>query len=284
MAEGKPVNPLFAIQTKAERRVDSAVRRANEFSKAVRDWGASNPATLVPSIADDRLSWAAILDFNAEPDLDAWNHTFGEVVHHLRSALNNLLAGIGAAEGLDQKAIGRLQFPTVLDASQWEASRWRVSDLPSRVESAIREIQPFRREPHEGRSASGDPLAILNNLSNQDKHRLELEPSINLATLSHDYQVQFREVPDSGVLQEVMNRMVLDPSFTKGAVVISHDTSPYHIDRILGRTDWQGHLTLTTDSGQTYRPGQTLTILVPYVLDVIHHILGAWGGPAASGK
>lgn len=100
----------------------------------------------------------------------SWSVSIGEIVHNLRSALDHLACQLfrlhAAASDCEDTA-----FPLLTDDTDAGLDKWidkRLPGLPEAIRAKLRESQPYKR----GHAAKQDPLAILNRLSNWDKHRL----------------------------------------------------------------------------------------------------------------
>lgn len=117
-------------------------------------------------------------DFKLHPSQDVGDYTFtirsanvpnrewgvlvGEVVHNLRSALDHCVYAAAA------KPQGTY-FPTFSKEDDWERKSCDVLyTVPENVVAIIEQAQPY----HWKSKASAHPLALLNALWNQDKHRL----------------------------------------------------------------------------------------------------------------
>lgn len=278
MSQDHPTKHIDDIHTKLISRVEFAAKRGTEFSTEVRKWGNDHPVSLSGEIADDRLSYKVVLNFSQQPNLDDWGRTFGDAMHNLRSVLNNMVAEIAQADGATKEQIKNVQFPVALSAKQWRSEKRRIQILPPEVQAAIEKLQPFTQTPQ---SPEQHPLAVLSALSNQDKHRLELTPAIEPLQLAHNTSIEFEEVPDPSVLQQVMDRMKIDGRFQDGVEVISHDTTPYRIARLIGYHQYHGRVQVVTDEGATLSPAEVMNMVFPAVTTVIDGVLYAW---ASSGK
>lgn len=99
----------------------------------------------------------------------SWSVAIGEIVHNLRSALDHLACQLFLHSGGTD--CGSTQFPILIDDTDAGFQRWiddRLPGLSNAMAAELRPLQPYKR----GDEARSDPLAILNRLSNQDKHRL----------------------------------------------------------------------------------------------------------------
>lgn len=268
-----PPKHIDDIHTKLISRVEFAAKRGSEFSAEVRKWGNDHPVSLSGKIADDRLSYRVVLNFSQQPNLDDWRRTFGDAMHNLRSVLNNMVAEIAQAEGATKEQIKSVQFPVALSAKQWRSEKKRIQILPPEVRTAIEKVQPFNEMPQ---SPEQHPLAVLSALSNQDKHRLELTPAIEPLELAHNTSIEFEQVPDPIVLQQVMSRMVIDGRFQDGVEVITHDTNPYRVAQLIGYHQYHGRVQVVTDDNVTLSPAEVMNTVFPKVTSIIDTVLYAW--------
>lgn len=94
----------------------------------------------------------------------------GEIVHHLRSALDHLVWQLVLANG--QTPNKSNQFPICETLQQYKSALGRgyIDGVSSPAKSLIKSLQPY----HKGKNCQWEGLWILNDLSNTDKHRLLL--------------------------------------------------------------------------------------------------------------
>ncbi len=155
-------------------------------------WAQEHPFRAETKIADDRLSWSLFLRVDHQPPLDTeWNFAFGEVIHNLRSSLNNMVYDIAVWTGVtDARALRRVQFPICATRIAWQGEKSRVECLPAEYVTAIEAIQPFQRGEAE-EDLQGDLLLVLQKLDNQDKHHLQITPHIQPMGIEHDLSMEF---------------------------------------------------------------------------------------------
>ncbi|MDQ6770043.1 MAG: hypothetical protein M3Z54_08655, partial [Gemmatimonadota bacterium] len=110
----------------------------------------------------------------SKPMPDYWSLMVGDVIHNLRSALDNLtyalaVKAFGGVPSLDE--IKKIQFPVCDGPGEFHGPNGqktrRLSLLSDKATAAIERLQPYttptRPKPH--------PLAVLRELANIDKHR-----------------------------------------------------------------------------------------------------------------
>jgi len=92
-----------------------------------------------------------------------WPLLAGEAIQNLRSALDHLIF---------EKSGGnrRTQFPIFTDPCEFQVLGGRMMKrVPKAVRASIETVQPYKFMPED---AAHHPLALLNSLSNLDKHRM----------------------------------------------------------------------------------------------------------------
>jgi hypothetical protein len=104
-----------------------------------------------------------------------WSLIIGDVAHNLRSALDHLawqLAIVSSPTGNPENEWEprQIDWPIYVDPDRYQGTRpvWRLDGLSETLASAVEDCQPYKRWiPPEA-----DPLWMLHQLSNIDKHRL----------------------------------------------------------------------------------------------------------------
>jgi len=102
------------------------------------------------------------------PALARWGLLLGDCLHNLRCALDHALYAVAIAEsGVNPPPdAATLQFPITSSAAAFDAARRRIRSLSAAAQRAIEAWQPYN-SPQE----TADPLLLLNELDNIDKHR-----------------------------------------------------------------------------------------------------------------
>lgn len=103
----------------------------------------------------------------------------GDAVHNLRSALDHLMCQLAIAAG-NADACDRTQFPIFVEDTKSARRRFEgwTNALAKGAQAEIDALQPFRRRPD---APTSDPLWMLSELDNIDKHRVLLIASPKLA-------------------------------------------------------------------------------------------------------
>lgn len=95
----------------------------------------------------------------------------GDAVHQLRSALDLAVWELTGRNGVDPETLKRPrpQFPIFSSKEDFDSTGvGQIRGVTEALQGVIRENQPY----HRGDYAHQDPLAILADLSNTDKHRI----------------------------------------------------------------------------------------------------------------
>lgn len=123
-----------------------------------------------PFTADrsDLTAYVLRFRYEREPDLQKWSVVVGEIVHNLRSALDNLIYSLAVeASGQDPPpGANQLQFPICKTEESYkqQLAKGRVAPLDISTQTLVKELQPFASVANWG-------LAVVQHLNNSDKHR-----------------------------------------------------------------------------------------------------------------
>ena len=165
----------------ALRDIRSKVARANHhFADFKAEFGLGPRAStgrVYPSGVHYERGWTHIelkTDFPAiQRDVSL---VLGDAIRQMRSALDHLASCLVFQKTSDRKAMRKAQFPLFHDPNEFRTARsvkflTKTFGDSTDVFRAIRTAQPFRRDPKAPRA---DPLWILSELDNIDKHRTML--------------------------------------------------------------------------------------------------------------
>jgi hypothetical protein len=202
------------------------ISRANDKSLAltssIQSWFKEYPITLKPTIRQDRRSWELAIELAATPPIDEWAVEVSEIVGHLRAALDNQVMLIAKkSEIVDIKALGRLKFPICETEEGWNKEKKSISCLPVDCQERIEQVQPFQRG-RQNADSSHDPLVVLRELSNSDKHYELAIPSPSIEKIGHSMQVEFVNEQEAA-LSIPPDMEVMNPGLRSGEVVLRHN-------------------------------------------------------------
>lgn len=154
-------------QTSARRKLDRAIVHLTRLCEETEAFAKSNayvfrtdPERRTPQRVDYRC-----YAIEKQPPDPGWSLLAGDAIQNLRAALDHVVwAATPEAKQNTQTA-----FPIVTDPGKFAAEQARrCPDVPPTMRETIAREQPFERWPKDPRE---DELAILQRLSNLDKHR-----------------------------------------------------------------------------------------------------------------
>jgi hypothetical protein len=95
----------------------------------------------------------------------------GEIIHHLRSSLDHLIWALVLTR--HRAPDFKVQFPICLAADKFEATvkAGIIKGVAGSAKAIIERIQPYHNA-NGSNVARDDPLAVMHDLSNTDKHKL----------------------------------------------------------------------------------------------------------------
>ena len=257
------------LATLLRTRVKRSVSVGEELASQIQQWMATNPFHVRGRIADDRLSWDLLVEFDPPP-FDEWSIRFGESLHNLRSALDNLVWGLATLDGTEPQRPKALQFPIVEKAADWQSESKRISELSAAARSAIEGVQPFQRNGQDG-NPENDPLLLLSRLNIVDKHRVLIRPDLNPAELSHSSSVEFRT--DSEASINTPPNVSLSPdAFVNGTTLLRHVTKT-PIVKVVGSYGFKGQVVVQDPVGGSVGITSVLAQFAAYVPQVLDHVL-----------
>lgn len=211
------------------KRLEQAELKIVELKQEINKWLSTSPLNCKGLIDDDRLAWKLILTVDTEPDLNKWGLILGEAINHLRALLDNYIYCSCVNLGIsDPKKLKLAQFPICSSVSDWKAQRNRIGMLPDDLQKSIECIQPFNRV-----SPKNDLLTILRELSNEDKHHIQIKPRLDPKEISNESGVEF-ESESEAAKNVPPNITISAPKFENGSELIKQ-TTVSKIVRVNGR-------------------------------------------------
>jgi hypothetical protein len=164
-------HPLDGVNSKIER----AKAHIGNLEQEIRAFAKLKPYTVridrEKSAGGGTVKIFAVDNKIGIPDVSI-SLTAGEAVYQMRSALDHLIHQLVIANGQAAKLEDsrRHQFP-IFESSDGYVARARgmIDGVADGVARIIESQQPYKRTPH---SPHQDPLWILQDLNNTDKHRL----------------------------------------------------------------------------------------------------------------
>lgn len=251
------------------RRYERVLEQGQGLADSIQGWLSEHPMSVSADIADDRLSWQLRVDIDPPP-LDDWGFVFGEAVHNLRSCLDNLTWAFANQDGLPRKP-KRVQFPIVRDKKGWESAKSRITELSHTAQLAIEQIQPFQRSGGSEGTVDNDPLVLLADLSNTDKHRVALLPEIGYGSIEHAFAVKFRSETDAAAGGAQNVELDLGP-LTESKVIMRQITQ-HTIESVKGSLNINAQVVVIHPDHPPSGFTRSLAAMTQYVKLVIDHVL-----------
>ncbi len=180
------------------RSVDLKLARADFQVRTLCDqistWTSQHPVNAKCELREERLGFRLILeDFTEPPPLDEWGLLLGECVHNLRSALDNLAFALSRLQCDPPQNPKIIAFPIYKNEKKFdEGGRSRIKQMPAEAASLIEQLQPFQRERDDVEGTPDtDALIMLQELNNEDKHRVPLIIRVAPTEIHHACMIQF---------------------------------------------------------------------------------------------
>lgn len=185
------------------RPVDVKIKRAQLQSKelilSIHNWIDANEFTARSELREGRLGYRLILnDFSVSVPVDEWGIAIGELIHNIRSALDNLAFALARLNKDPPENARSISFPIFEDKSSFEKNSLAgLSQMPTEAAGLITSLQPFQRNGSlESGTPENDPLLLIQWLSNSDKHRVPSVVLLAPADLALSGVVAFQNVED----------------------------------------------------------------------------------------
>lgn len=126
----------------------------------------------------------SILRVNATPPLEEMSLLLGDAVHNMRSALDALAWELCHLDGQKPANPNKVYFPAVVAESKWREAAENLKSMPPEFLERIRRKQPYLADP-----PAKALLAVLAQMSNQDKHRGMIEARANANTFEAEFEI-----------------------------------------------------------------------------------------------
>ncbi|RKE80249.1 hypothetical protein [Rhizobium sp. AG855] len=215
-----------------ELKIRRAEEKINELSKLISEWGDAKPIKARLEMREGRLGTRLVIENISNIEyLEKFGLITGECIHNLRTALDNLVYAL-ARIVLDPPAKrNSIQFPICETHEEFsKQAKKYLQQLPLDAVILIEKLQPFQRlKPDVEGNPNTDPLVLLRDLSNNDKHRIPIFPTIipsESINLSSRVEFFSEEDASSNVPPDIT--VYLGP-LAIGTVVIEHKTNkPVH--------------------------------------------------------
>lgn len=170
------------------------------LDKEIAEWLSHLPKSPICKLREGRLGYQVTMpEYSVPPPLEHWGLLFGECIHNIRSALDNLAFALARLHQDPPTRPEDIQFPIFQEKEKFDRKRGRyIGQLPPEAALMIEQLQPFQRNHQDdpGTPAS-DPLVLLSWLNNNDKHRIPSVVLFNATEWSHHLAMKFYSDADS---------------------------------------------------------------------------------------
>ncbi|MFD3945971.1 hypothetical protein [Streptomyces sp. NPDC058579] len=244
-----------------------------QLSADMQAWTHHYPLGAKGNIAEDRLSWELRLEVSQPPPLAEWGFRFGEAVHHLRAALDNLVVAIARQSGVaDEKHLNALAFPICGTRKEWKKRSKAMMHLPEWCRDTLEQLQPFQRPEHGG-TLDEDLLLVLRQLDNSAKHHLQVKPDLASHSIRHEPTIEFETEAGAAASQPPNVELMMAP-FEDGAILLRHRTSG-RIKSVRGRCNIKAQVQVVLPDSRTSGVTEILAALCEYTRIVMDHAIDA---------
>jgi hypothetical protein len=185
----------------------------------------------------------------------------GDTIHNIRSALDHLAYELSSSEARKSRSTG---FPIFTDESQFkQVGLPRIQSIAEDERELIERVQPYVAT----NPPRNDPLAILNTLSNLDKHRL-LVPFVAA--------VDVRESWVASDNAEIKWNFIEAGPVEDGARIVGFTATPRD-PSVAMEVDTQSGLQIELrDTGADHLEIEVVDLLAMIHHHVRHTVIGAW--------
>ena len=227
-------------------KIARAVQHIKNLEGRISVWSSGKPFTTEAGISEDRLQWRTKMRVFTPPPLFEWSLILGDCFHALRGSLDACVWELAHLNGARPSRPHLLQFPILEDEAKWgKAKRDRLQTVPDEVADRIRALQPFSRPSHE---ISQDPLLCLNWLDVLDKHRSNINVSINCDLINTKLSVSW-DAPGAAERNTPPRVIYYTPELVDDAVLMEF-TSQDPIAKTQGGCSFQFVFTAETPTGR----------------------------------
>jgi hypothetical protein len=151
-------------------KVERAKAQINDLNTAIESFFETTPYEVISESYLERDEEARRFQLTRKLPHDI-NVRVGEILHNLRSSLDQMLAEI--VQRTADRTETKVEFPFGRSVDEFETALRKQKKLPTDAAALIRALKPYR---------GGDPLLwLLHSANRKDKHRMGLVP-VNLRT------------------------------------------------------------------------------------------------------
>lgn len=162
---------MSSFPRSVELKLNRSAEQAQLLKSEIDAWSAANPIRYKIELSEGNLGFRIIHEgFLNPPPTDRWSLIFGECIHNLRSALDNLAWGLACANKNPPDKPAVIKFPIYDDKKKFEhEAKPILKQLSYDVAQVLTAMQPFEQVDEDPKK---NYLVTLQSLSNEDKHRV----------------------------------------------------------------------------------------------------------------
>jgi hypothetical protein len=163
----KSIDPILAKVVRIKKQYES-------FSSEIKKWSETKCLVTECTFKENRLGYDLNIKSFTEPyQLEQLGIELGEIIHNLRSCLDNLAYALACLKCDPPKNPRMIYFPIFEKKDDFVNNYCKMREIfHEEVFKKLELIQPFQRDGALGNgNPKDDPLLLLSSLSNTDKHR-----------------------------------------------------------------------------------------------------------------
>lgn len=261
-------------------KLDRANEKAAALSANIAAFCRDHPITLDAQLREGRLGIDLVCQMEGMIlPLKEWSLELGEIVYSLRSALDNLIYVCAQVRADPPPRPRNLQFPIIQDSRQYPAAvRHIAPQLPDEIADLLEKVQPYQRgRPDVEGSPEYDPLALLNWISNHDKHRMPVPFLVPPKEIEFAQSCEFASEADAAA--NIPPDVVVHAGpLSHGATLLEYRTK-HPVTKLSGSFKITAHVAIETHAG-TREVSEAIGQLTWYtrlVVDEFSKIIGERG-------
>jgi hypothetical protein len=168
-----------------QRRFRLANEKSALLSVLIVSWITSSDYVLVGNQSKGRRVITFRASSKNEPDYISAGLLFGELIHSLRSTLDNIAYSLVIQTDSSQRHNEKISYPIYDQASKFDENIARkLPGIRGDLLSIIKDSQPFIKSPQ---TPQEDPLFLLHRADIWDKHRVPVVCSLMPNTFSYSF-------------------------------------------------------------------------------------------------
>jgi len=152
-----------------ELKLSRAAEQAQILKNEIDGWTKANPIRYKTEMYKDGMGFRVIHEgFLNPPPTERWSLIFGELIHNLRSALDNLAWGLACVKADPPKKPKIIKFPIIQNRKDFKDEGKPITDqMTQDAAEVIKGMQPFEQSEN---NPARNYLVLLQKFNNEDKH------------------------------------------------------------------------------------------------------------------